>query len=50
MNLMFGTSLLSMNNFININIDKNNNVNLSTLIKCFNGYFIFNVDFNMVLV
>jgi len=43
--LMFRMSLLNLINFI---IKKN--VNLSSLIKCFNEYFIFNVDLNMFLI
>ncbi len=43
---MFKMSLLSLINFINIILIKNN-VDLSTLIiNCCNGHLIFNVDLN----
>jgi hypothetical protein len=49
MNLMFRIGLLNLTNFINISFIKYN-VKLSTLIKFSNGYFIFNVYLNMVLI
>jgi hypothetical protein len=49
MDLTFRMSLLNLTNFINITLRKNN-VTLSTLIKCFNEYFICNVDLNMFLI
>jgi len=42
MNLMFRMSLLHLTNFIN--------VNLSTLIICFDGYIISNVDLDIILI
>jgi hypothetical protein len=49
MNLMFIMNLLNLIHFINITSTKNN-LNLLTLIKCYNGKFISNVDMNMILI
>jgi hypothetical protein len=49
MNLMFKIILLNLTNFINMALIKNN-VNLSTLIRCFDVYIIFNVDLNIYLI
>jgi L-cystine uptake protein TcyP (sodium:dicarboxylate symporter family) len=47
-----GEEFSTMALFINLLMvwDDKNNVNLSTFIKCYDGYFIFNVDFNMFLI
>jgi hypothetical protein len=46
---MFRMSLLNLISFVNIKFIKSN-IDLSTFIKCFNEYFIFNVDLNMFLI
>jgi hypothetical protein len=50
MNQMFKIILSCLTNFINIKLIKKNTVNLLTLIKCYDGHFIFTIDLNMFLI